>query len=77
MSNFGTQNIRIIEIIELYKMLTGKYGEEVSNFLRTRDDSTTRGHKYKLYKTHSSLDVRKYSFTKKNLKPGTTYHPQL
>jgi len=52
-------------LIELYKMLTGKYDEEVSNFLRTRDDSTTRGHKYKLYKTHSSLDVRKYSFTKR------------
>jgi hypothetical protein len=28
----------------------------ISKFLRTRD------HKYKLYKTHSRLDVRKYSF---------------
>ena len=41
------------EMIELYKILTCKYDEDVYNFLRTRDGSTTRGHQYKLYKTHS------------------------
>ena len=30
-------------MIELYKILSHKY-EDVSNFLRTRDDSTTKGH---------------------------------
>jgi hypothetical protein len=28
------------DMIELYKILTGKYDEDVSNFLRTRDEST-------------------------------------
>ena len=36
-------------MIELYKILTGKYDEDVSNVLRTRDESTTRGHQCKLY----------------------------
>jgi hypothetical protein len=53
------------DIIYLYKILTGKYDEDVSNLLRTRDESTTRGHQYKLYKSHSRLDIRKYSFTQR------------
>jgi hypothetical protein len=36
-------------MIELYKILTGKYDEDVFNLLRTRDESTTRGRQYKLY----------------------------
>jgi hypothetical protein len=55
------------DIIELSKILTGKYDEDVSNFLRTRDESTTRGHQYKLYKSHSRLDIRKYSFTQRTV----------
>jgi hypothetical protein len=54
-------------MIELYKILTGKYDEDVYNFLRTRDVSTTRGHQYKLYKSHSRLDIRKYSFTQRTV----------
>jgi hypothetical protein len=54
-------------MIELYKILTGKYDEDVSNFLRTRDESTTRDHQYKLYKSHSRLDIRKYSFTQRTV----------
>ena len=30
-----------VDMIELYKILTGKYDEDVSNFQRTRDESTT------------------------------------
>ena len=56
------------DMIELYKILTGKYDEDVSNFLRTRDDSTTRGHQYKLFKTRTRLDLRKYSFTQRTVK---------
>ena len=52
-------------MIEFYKILTGKYDEDVYNFLRKRDESTTRGHQYKLYKSHSKLDIRKYSFTQR------------
>ena len=55
------------DMIELYKILTGKYDEDVSNFLQTRDESTTRGHQYKLYKSHSRLDIRKYSFTQRTV----------
>jgi hypothetical protein len=55
------------DMIELYKILTGKYDEDVSNFLRTRDESTTRGHQYNLYKSHSRLDIRKYSFTQRTV----------
>ena len=36
-------------MIELYKILTGKYDEDVLNLLLTRDESTTRGRQYKLY----------------------------
>ena len=54
-------------MIELYKILNGKYDEDVSNFLRTRDESTTRGHQYKLYISHSRLDIRKYSFTQRTV----------
>ena len=55
------------DMIELYKIPTGKYDEDVSNFLRTRDESTTRSHQYKLYKSHSRLDIRKYSFTQRTV----------
>ena len=54
-------------MIELYNILTGKYDEDLSNLLRTRDESTTRGHQYKLYKSHSRLDIRKYSFTQRTV----------
>jgi len=52
-------------MIELYKILTGKYDDDISNLLRTRDDSTTIGNKYKLYKTHSCHG--KYEFTQRTV----------
>ena len=50
------------DMIETYKILTGKYDPEVSNFIKLREDSYTRGHKYKIYKYRPRLNVRKYSF---------------
>ena len=50
------------DMIETYKIHTGKYDPEVSNFIKLREDSYTRGHKYKIYKYRPRLNVRKYSF---------------
>ena len=49
-------------MIETYKILTQKYDPEVSNFIKLREDSITRGHKYKIFKSRPRLDIRKYSF---------------
>jgi hypothetical protein len=63
-------------MIELYKVITGIYDEDVSNFVRTRDDST-RAHKYKLHKTHSRLYVRKYPFTQIIVEPLNNLPPSV
>ena len=49
--------------IEMYKILTGKYDDDVSTFITPSNDSYTRGHHLKLYKSRSRLDIRKYTFT--------------
>ena len=49
-------------MIETYKIISQKYDPEVNNFIKLREDSCTRGHKYKIFKNRSRLDVRKYSF---------------
>ena len=55
------------DMIEVYKILTKKYDEQVANFLPLRVDSNTRGHNFKLYKDRSRLDIRKYSFTQRTV----------
>lgn len=55
------------DMIEMYKILTGKYDEQVANFIPLRKDSNTRGHNLKLYKERPRLDVRKYSFTQRTV----------
>ena len=50
------------DMVETYKILSEKYDPEVSNFINLRDDSNTRGHIYKIYKSRARLNVRKYSF---------------
>jgi len=51
------------DMIEMYKILTGKYDDDVSKFITPSNDSYTQGHHLKRYKSRSRLDVRKYSFT--------------
>ena len=41
------------DMIETYKILSQKYNPEVSNFIKLREDSCTRGHKYK----YSKIDL--------------------
>ena len=58
------------DMIELYKILTGKYDEDVSNFLRTRDESTQQEaintncinhtQDWTLENTHSHKELLKY-----------------
>ena len=55
------------DMIELFKILTGKYDPEVSNFIRLSDNTTTRGHNYKLFKTRTRLNTRKYSFVHRSV----------
>ena len=50
------------DMIEMYKILSGKYDPEVSNFIQLRQDSCTRGHRYKIFKKRPRLNIRKYSF---------------
>jgi hypothetical protein len=48
------------DMIEMYKILTGKYDPEVSDFIDTIGESATRGHAYKIYKIRTRLNIRKY-----------------
>ena len=50
------------DLIETYKILTGKYDQAVSDLFVMNSNQTTRGHKYKLFKKRPRLNSRKYSF---------------
>ena len=50
------------DIIEVYKIVSGKYDEEVSNIFQLSDVENTRGHSYKIYKQRARLNIRKNSF---------------
>ena len=41
------------DMIETYKILSEKYDPEVSKFINLRDDSNTRGHICKIYKSRA------------------------
>ena len=49
-------------MIEIYKILSGKYDPEVSNFIQLRQDSCTRFIDIKYLRKRPMLYVRKYSF---------------
>jgi hypothetical protein len=58
------------DMIELYKIATGKYDSEVTEgLLKYSIHGSTRGHQYKLYKTRPRLDLRKYSFFQRTVAP--------
>ncbi|KAK3086666.1 hypothetical protein FSP39_021649 [Pinctada imbricata] len=51
-------------MIEVFKILSDKYDNRVSNnLLEKNTSSTTRGHSKKLIKNRARLDIRKYYFT--------------
>ena len=49
-------------MIEVFKVVSGKYDLSVSIQIPINDISSTRGNKYKLIKDCCRLDIRKYSF---------------
>ena len=50
------------DMIEVYKIMTGKEGLDKDLFFKTAG-RIGRGHKYKLEKSRSRLDIRKYCFS--------------
>jgi len=50
-------------MIEVYKVLSGKYDPSVSIQIPTAEVSFTRGNKYNIFKDSFRLDIRKYSFS--------------
>jgi len=50
-------------MIEVYKIITGKYERAVAPRLERDDVSVTRGNELKLKKFRVRYDLRKYSFT--------------
>jgi hypothetical protein len=55
------------DIIELYKIVTGKYDKSAGNFIKMWNDNTTRpgnrGHPFKIYPQRAKLDLRKNNFS--------------
>ena len=50
------------DLIETYKILTGKYDPNVSSILPLNNNQVCRGHKKKNYERRPRLDMHKYSF---------------
>ena len=53
----------LLPMIEVYKILTDKYDNNVNIHLERQKDSITRGHSLKLVHPRCHYDLRKYSFT--------------
>jgi len=51
------------DMIEMYKILTGKYDVDVTPKVLRMYDSTTRGNVFKLNKGRAKYDLRKFYFT--------------
>ena len=51
------------DMIETYKILTAKYDNRVTEGLIQLNDRETRGHDLKIKYQHSTINLRKYSFT--------------
>ena len=50
------------DMIETFKIISQKYDPEVNDFIKLREDSCTRGHKYKIFKNKSRLDCQEKIF---------------
>jgi hypothetical protein len=51
------------DIIVTYKILFGLTDVSIGTFFQMRENSATRGHRYKLHLTDSRIHVRKYFFS--------------
>jgi len=50
------------DLLEMFKMLTGKSSPKFESFFERSTQSATRGHSVKLVKHRCKLDLRKYFF---------------
>jgi len=50
-------------MIEIYKIISGKYDLDVTLLVNREYSSTTRGNDLRLQKTRVTYDMRKYNFT--------------
>ena len=53
------------DLIEVFKMLKGFSKVDYKHYFQLVDNSITRGNKYKLAKSRSRLDIRKYFFSQR------------
>ena len=51
------------DMIEVYKLLNGKYYYDTSELLKLNENATTRGNSKKLFKPRAKLDIKKFSFS--------------
>ena len=51
--------------IKVFKIMHGYEGLNKDMFFRIKNDSITRGHSLALVKSHSRLDIRKYTFSQR------------
>jgi len=53
-------DVRILEVIEVYKLLTNKYDSRVNFYLEKQQDSITRGHSLKLVNNRYHCNLRNF-----------------
>ena len=53
------------DLIEVFKILKGFVNVNFSDLFSFRESSSTRGHRFKLYKKQCHLDIRKYFFNQR------------
>ena len=56
------------DMIEAFKLITGRYDPDVSPVLARNSHTSTRGNSHKLQFSRSKYDVRKYFFTSRIVK---------
>ena len=57
------------DLIEMFKIATGLYERDTCQVLVDLNERTSRGHKYKLKKSHVRSDIRKFSFKERVVNP--------
>ena len=53
------------DVVETFKIIKGMYKVEIDTIFPKNNTTTTRGHKYKIYKKHCRKNRRKYSFSQR------------
>ena len=66
------------DMIEMYKILSGKYDPDVSNFIKLHKSKyDTRGHQYKVEKVSAKLNIRKNAFIHRSIDLWNSLPPHV